>query len=149
MTVYADSSVLVRMVARQAPSISGWESIVAPVASVLVEVEVPRAIDRLRRSGELAEVAAIAAVTRARELLRAFRLMEIDPAVRLRAGGPFALPLRSLDAIHLASALLWREANPDEDVVIATHDERMARAAQAHGLKANGWPEKSVASPDK
>ena len=38
--------------------------------------------------------------------------------------------LRSLDAIHLATALLIRE---DVDAVL-TYDDRLAEAARAHGL---------------
>jgi hypothetical protein len=113
----------------------------APVASALIEVEVPRAVERLRLAGEMTDEVAVVAAARGRELLRAFRLMDVDPAVRLRAGGPFAVPVRALDAIHLASALLWREAHPDEELVMATHDERVARAARAHGLSVIGWPE--------
>ena len=141
MTTYIDSSVLVRIVAGQARPINDWESIVSPLASTLIEVETPRAIDRLRQEGELTEQTSVQAWSRGREALRAFRLMEIDPAVRFRAGGPFALPVRSLDAIHLASALLWREAHPDEELVVATHDDRLARTARAHGLTVIGWPE--------
>jgi predicted nucleic acid-binding protein len=141
VTTYIDSSVLVRIVAGQERPLEGWESIVSPLASALIEVETPRAIDRLRRDGELTEPASVHAWSRGREALRAFRLMEIDPAVRFRAGGPFALPVRSLDAVHLASALLWREAHPDEELIMATHDERLARTAQAHGLSVIGWPD--------
>ncbi len=141
MTTYIDSSVLVRLVAGQARPLDDWASIAAPVASTLIEVETPRAIDRLRRDGELTERASVQAWSRGRGALRAFRLMDIDAAVRFRAGGPFALPVRSLDAIHLASALLWQEAHPEAELVVATHDERLARAAQAHGLTVIGWPE--------
>jgi hypothetical protein len=141
VTIYAESSVLVRIVAGQARPLPGWESITAPVASVLIEVETPRAIDRLRRAGELTDEVAAGAAGRGREALRTFRLIELDPAVRLRAGGPFGFPLRSLDAIHLASALLWHEANPADELIMATHDERVAKAALAHGLSVIGWPE--------
>lgn len=140
MTFYLDSSVLVRIVAGQAQPLAEWESIVAPVASVLIEVEVPRALDRLRQAGDMEEADAVAAAERGRAALRAFRLMEIDAAVRLRASGPFAVQVRSLDAIHLASALLWHEAHADEELVVATHNERLARAARAHGLSVVGWP---------
>ena len=141
MSTYVDSSVLVRIVAGQTRPLDGWEDIVAPLASTLIEVETPRAIDRLRRDGELGQRAAVQAWARGRAALRAFRLLEVDPAVRVRAGGPFALPIRSLDAIHLASALLWRESHPDDELVVATHDERLARASLAHGLPVVGWPE--------
>jgi hypothetical protein len=141
VTVFVESSVLVRIAAGQAPLLPEWESISTPIASVLIEIEVPRAIHRLHHAGDLTEEAAFAAAARARELLRAFRLMEIDPAVRLRAGGPFAVQVRSLDAIHLASALLWQESHAEAELVVATHDERVGRAALAHGLRVLGWPE--------
>lgn len=141
MTVYVESSVLVRIVAGQERPLRGYESLVAPVSSALIEIETPRAIDRLRRAGDLDEKAAAAASARGRDALRTFRLMEINPAVRLRAGGPFAVPVRSLDAIHVASALLWRESHPDEELLMATHDERVAAAARAHGLPVVGWSE--------
>ena len=67
MTVYIESSALVRIVAQQRPSLPDWESIAAPLASVLVEVEVPRAIARLRDAGALSEQAAVAAVLRDRD----------------------------------------------------------------------------------
>lgn len=141
MTVYVDSSVLVRIIAGQARPLKGWESIEEPLASVLIEIEVPRAIERLRSTGALSDAAAVAAAERGRIALRAFRLMEIEPAVRLRASGPFAIQLRTLDAIHVASALLWREAYPHDDLTLATHDERVAMAARAHGLRVIGCPE--------
>jgi hypothetical protein len=45
--------------------------------------------------------------------------------------------VRTLDAIHLASALLWRDAM-GVDPVMATHDAALGLAAQAHGLTVLG-----------
>jgi len=45
--------------------------------------------------------------------------------------------LGTLDAIHLASALLWKDALGLEPVV-ATHDKALRLAATAHGLKVVG-----------
>jgi hypothetical protein len=45
--------------------------------------------------------------------------------------------LGTLDAIHLASALLWRDAF-GEELSMATHAKALALAAQAHGLKTLG-----------
>ena len=45
--------------------------------------------------------------------------------------------LGTLDAIHLASALLWKDAL-GADPVMATHDKALALAAYAHGLKVLG-----------
>ena len=48
-----------------------------------------------------------------------------------------AIELGTLDAIHLASALLWKDAT-GIDPVMATHDGALGLAAQAHGLKVVG-----------
>lgn len=45
--------------------------------------------------------------------------------------------LGTLDAIHLATALLWKESEGGE-LLMATHDRALAIAAQAHGLTAIG-----------
>jgi hypothetical protein len=45
--------------------------------------------------------------------------------------------LRTLDAIHLATALLWKDVTRI-DLVIATHDGVLALATQAHGLSVVG-----------
>lgn len=140
MKVYVDSSAVVRIVARQPRPLANISALGKAVASALIEVEVPRAIEFLRAAGKLNDDAAAAALADGREMLRGFDIMEIDALVRRRASGPLGLPLRSLDAIHLASALLWRERFGDE-LSFATHDERLARAAQTHGLGVIGWPE--------
>lgn len=49
----------------------------------------------------------------------------------------FTVSLKTLDAVHLASALLWRERK-DKSVVFLTHDERLAAAAQAEGFAVFG-----------
>jgi hypothetical protein len=54
-----------------------------------------------------------------------------------RAAQPMPTELGTLDAIHLASALLWKDAT-GIDPVMATHDGALGLAAQAHGLKVLG-----------
>ena len=45
--------------------------------------------------------------------------------------------LGTLDAIHLATALLWREMT-GVHLVMTTHDESLAVGAKAHGLPVLG-----------
>jgi hypothetical protein len=47
--------------------------------------------------------------------------------------------LGTLDAIHLASAALWRE-NQGTEIAMATHDEALATAARASGFSVIGGP---------
>ena len=48
--------------------------------------------------------------------------------------------LGTLDAIHLATALLWKEST-GSDLVMATHDTALGLAATAHGLIVVGVPQ--------
>jgi predicted nucleic acid-binding protein len=68
----------------------------------------------------------------ARELLSRLALVELAPPVLARALDPFPRPVRTLDALHLATALFLRERQ--QEIAIATYDERMAEAARAVGL---------------
>jgi len=57
--------------------------------------------------------------------------------VLARAAQPLPTELGTLDAIHLATALLWRE-HSGADIVMATHDLSLATAARACGLAVLG-----------
>ena len=54
-----------------------------------------------------------------------------------RAAEPFRSPIGTLDAIHLATALLLRESS-EEDFAFATHDAALAPAARSHGFQVLG-----------
>ena len=75
------------------------------------------------------------AVSRGEEVLRRIQLMRANDHVLNAAGRMHPLELRSLDAIHLASA---RELGPSAKQIV-TYDEHMTAAATAAG-----W---SVAAP--
>ena len=47
--------------------------------------------------------------------------------------------LGTLDALHLATAVLWRQMS-GVDLVMATHDLALGMAAQAHGFPVVGLP---------
>ena len=61
-----------------------------------------------------------------------FTLVTLDDAVKTRAAEPFPTSVGTLDAIHLASALLARERIPD--LRFATHDVELGLAARAVGF---------------
>ncbi len=54
-----------------------------------------------------------------------------------RAGQVLPTELETLNAIHLATALLWREMEY-RNLLMATDDAALAVAAQAHGFKMLG-----------
>jgi predicted nucleic acid-binding protein len=67
-----------------------------------------------------------------RELIGRVALLELAPPVLGRALEPFPSPVRSLDALHLASADFLRQQG--QLVRIATYDHRFADAARAMGF---------------
>jgi hypothetical protein len=70
------------------------------------------------------------------ELVESFNLVALEDVVLERAAEPFPTMLGSLDAIHLASAVLAREEF--DDLVLATHDDELAIAARALGFDVRG-----------
>jgi predicted nucleic acid-binding protein len=127
--IYLDSAAVVKLVRQEDHSadLVAWLNThqEAPlVSSALVEVEVPRA---LRRSAPQALVAAPSAIG------RLFRL-EIDATIRATAAA-FAEPtLRTLDAIHLATAQILANESGTPLTAFVTYDQRLLAAAASLGL---------------
>jgi len=126
--IYLDSAAVVKLVRLEAESTAliAWlngQSSLPLVASTLVEVEVPRALRR-SQPGVLGSVAAV--------LARLYRV-EINSAVRAIAGAYPDPMLRSLDAIHLATADLLA-ASGKAITAFVTYDKRLAEAARQAGL---------------
>ncbi len=68
----------------------------------------------------------------ARELIGRVALLELAMPVLARALEPFPTPVRTLDALHLASAEFLRQQG--QSLWLATYDDRLVRAATAIGI---------------
>ena len=137
MTVYAESSAILAWLFDDA---SGGDvrAILAEadavVASDLTLIESDRVLVRAAVAGELTE--AEAADRRAHLMTAAahWHVLRISPEIVERARQPFtAEPIRTLDAIHLASALVARSTLPGLELL--SLDERIRRAAVPLGLR--------------
>ncbi|MDR7300997.1 MULTISPECIES: type II toxin-antitoxin system VapC family toxin [Actinomycetes] len=124
--IYLDTAALIKIIRPEVASeeLVTWlhdRSDQSLVSSALVEVEVPRA---LRRSEPelLGSVPAI---------LRRVALYEIDDLVRATAGAYQDPYLRSLDAVHLATASAVFGAHL---TAFVTYDKRLLAAADSLGL---------------
>ncbi len=69
----------------------------------------------------------------ARELLAHVSFMELAPPVLARALEPFPFPIRTLDALHLATAIYISERRAA--VGLAAYDDRMLRCARSLGIR--------------
>lgn len=137
MIAYLDTSAVLRLVLGQEPRLEAFHDIELGIASTLVEVECLRTLDRLRFTADLDPDAIALRRESVFALLSAVETIDPSPAVLRRASQPLPTPVGTLDAIHLATALLWRDARGREPT-FATHDRRLASAARASGLRTIG-----------
>lgn len=69
-----------------------------------------------------------------RDLLDSVALVELSPLVLARAAEPFPVPVRTLDALHLATIEFLR--GQGQALELATYDARLLGAARALGIPA-------------
>ena len=123
--IYLDASALVKLVAAE-PESAALLAYLADrperVSSTLSRVEMLRA---LARAGAPAR-----ARQRALRVLARVALVRLDESILERASTLRPTALRTLDALHLATAL---EVAPTVEMV--TYDERLAEASRASGLR--------------
>ena len=137
MTAYVDASVILRLALGQPNRLAEWTKIQRGVSSALITTESLRTLDRLRLRAKLSDVEVATRRGAILSLIAALELVELDAAVLDRASQPMPTELGTLDAIHLATALLWKEMTATQ-ITMATHDEALGLSARAHGLSVVG-----------
>ncbi len=137
MIAYVDTSALLRVVFREPGALDDLRAFDGLVSSELIAVESARTIDRMRLLGSLTAEEAAARLRTVNEWLEAVDLVLLRTPVLSRASEPMPMPLGTLDALHLATALIWRD-RMGELPVMATHDTALGLAAQAFGFEVRG-----------
>jgi predicted nucleic acid-binding protein len=124
MVLYADTSALVKLLGREAES-AALNMFVGPTlrlaSSVIARVELLRSVGR--HAPEL--------LPAAERVVASLDFVPLERGVALRATTIAPMTLRSLDAIHVASALSLNERLE----ALITYDRRMAEAAEALGIR--------------
>ena len=141
MIVYLDASALVKRYVAEAGS-AEVEALIGAARAIGTAV-----VSRAEVAAALAKAARVKLVTReaAAKALEVFTA-DWEHLIRLQLGEPLAARaaalawqhgLRGYDAVHLATALVWRETL-GEMITVATYDRELWRDAQASGLAP--WP---------
>jgi predicted nucleic acid-binding protein len=134
---YLDASVVLRLVLGEPGRLAEWKRVESAVASALTEVECLRTLDRLGRLGSLSESEVADRCMAVYRLLESVDVVDVGLPILRRASEPFPTPLGTLDAIHLSTAIGWRDARR-VDLTMATHDRALATAARSVGLAVVG-----------
>ena len=127
MNIYIDSSVFVKAIAEEYSfkKLKGMKV----VSSELMRTECIRQIQNLDTSEDKASL-----MKNLETMIAEVSLIEINRKVLMNAELPFGKKIRTLDAIHIGTALLLRQFS-EEPVSILTHDHRMKEVAILTGFE--------------
>ena len=138
MTVYAETSAVLRWLFAE----EGGEALRAALAAAekvtsshLTLIETRRVVRRAERDRRITAAQSADVLAVFAQAVSTWAILEITEEVARRAEDGFPNePVRTLDAIHLASALFLRQSFPD--LVVASADERVRANAALLGFQA-------------
>ena len=134
MTIYLDTSTVLRALFRDGEPMPEWGKWDRAYSSELMGIEARRALDRLRLERVLDDDGLADAHDALAATERGIGVIRLTATILRRAGQSMPTVVKTLDAIHLASALLFAERR-DVGLVFGTHDNSQATAARALGLR--------------
>jgi len=136
MTVYIDSSVILRILFREPNPVEVWCKWDSAFSSNLWRAEALRTVDRLRLAGDLSDEDVADLVREIRIVHETLAIYPLSERILQRASESFPTVVGTLDAIHLATALAIREVEPID--LLLTHDGQLATAARSVGFTVIG-----------
>lgn len=136
MTVYIDTSVILRILFREPNPVELWGKWERAFSSRLWRVEALRNVDQLRLSGDLADEEVADLVREIRVVHETLAIYPLTERILQRATETFPTVVGTLDAIHLATALAIQEVEPID--LLLTHDSQLGTAARSVGFTVVG-----------
>ena len=137
MKVYLDVSVALRRLLCQPEVLTHWGKWDEVYASILLKLEMKRAVDRLRLEGKLDDKTRAEVGSQIDEICSAVYLIPLQDIILERAGQSFPSIIGTLDALHLATALMIREQK-NLKLTFLTHDIQLGLAAQSMSFSVHG-----------
>jgi predicted nucleic acid-binding protein len=135
--VYLDSSTVLRVLLRQRGQLSFWGEWEGAHSSEVLSLETRRTLDRLHLESVLDDQKLAAAHEALGQIEETIGFIPLTRPVLRRAALPMPTAVKTLDAIHLASAMLFQESR-GVDLLFATHDAQQALGARALGFHCRG-----------
>jgi hypothetical protein len=131
--VYLDSSVVLRPLLDQPRKLQSWGQWKIAYSSELLGIECRRAIDRLRLEGLYDDKQVAQAMEQLAKIEKTIKRIPLTRSIIQASSQTMPTIVKTLDAIHLVSAIAIRERRGVE-LVFATHDSQQATAARALGF---------------
>jgi hypothetical protein len=133
--IYVDSSIVLRHILSAGSGLGTIGASDHAGSSDLLIIECQRVLQRERMAGHLDDLQYAEAAGALQSIVQRLFLIELGPAVKERAAGPFPTVIGTLDAIPLASAILWEQADPAMELAILTADRQLTLCARSLGLR--------------
>ncbi len=137
MKAYVDSSVILRIIFAEKDVLKIPKNILVFAANEILKIECFRTIDRMRHTLNIADDEIAERHAAFHKTLRTLHLFKFTDAIVQRACESFPITLKSLDAIHLSTATLWKQEE-NTDILFLTHDIQLSKAARALGFEVLG-----------
>jgi hypothetical protein len=136
MIAYFDTSVILRPLLGQSRALD-WRKWNSAYSSELLGLEARRVLDRLRLESALDDPGVAKAHEELARIEQHIGIVLLTRSVLQRAALPMPTIVKTLNAIHLTSALMLQESKGSR-LTFATHDLQQALAAKALGFEVVG-----------
>lgn len=137
-SAFLDTSILLRHILGEPDAYQKLERFDKIYASELNRVEALRTIDRLRIQNRWPQEEVALRIRLLTAVSASMEIIPLQPAILRRASDPFPTTVGTLDALHIATALLI-QTQLNKTLLFLTHDIRQGHAAVASGLEAEGF----------
>jgi predicted nucleic acid-binding protein len=132
---YLDTSVVLSWLlegSRDMERLADYEEV---ASSRLLWIETARTLDRAVRSGQITDSDGIQARLAFERMARGLTRLKLTESVLSRAAEGFPTIIRTLDALHLSTAIAWAEGSSRESIKLWSHDKQLNFCAKALGFE--------------
>jgi uncharacterized protein len=137
MRAYVDSSVILRIVFAEKNPLQITKKLQYVVSNEILKIECFRTIDRMRHTLPLSDDEVSEKSALLHQAIQSIKFVKFDDFILERASQPFPITIKTLDAIHLATAILWQNQEK-QSITFLTHDVQQAKTAKAMGFEVLG-----------
>jgi len=130
---YIDTSVVMRIVLGQPEPLKEWNNLDLGISNELLRVECFRTLDRMWRQQTLNDAQLEQKRSDVETIVSHIEIVPFSKRIFDIAAQAFPTVIATLDALHLATAILYRSSQQldERPIVMATHDRALAKAATA------------------
>ncbi len=134
MNCYIDSSILLRILLHSKAAYKDFRSFKKIGSSELLLIECSRVLERYRLENFIDDNQVALARENLRKITDGMYIIEMTDTIKKRAQESFPTIIGTLDAIHLSTAILWKEFDKMKELMIVSHDRQMNICAKALGF---------------